>query len=90
MGRKTIHLKSKERRGRSDLAAFFRELADKIERNDVVLQQGTDEVRLDLPESVEFEVEVEEKEKRSGSEFEIELEIEWHEQEKKDEQVSLG
>lgn len=90
MARKTIHLKSKERRGRSQLAAFFRELAAKIESNDVVLQQGDEQVTLNLPDSVEFEIEVEEKEKRGGNEFEIEIELEWREHERADERVTLG
>lgn len=80
MSQKVKLFKSKERRTRSEVSTFLRELAGKIEEGQVVLRQGSQETNLDLPENMVFEVEAERKEKKhKGLKQTLELEIEWYE-----------
>jgi amphi-Trp domain-containing protein len=77
MGKKKILFKSDEPRDLNYVAAFLRELADKLEQNEVTLRQGDDEVTIVLPDIVDFEVEVEEKVKKHKTKRSLELEIDW-------------
>ena len=89
MAKKEILFKSDERKTLPDVAAFLRQLADKIETGKVVLQLGSEEVKLHLATTVEFEVEVEQKPKIRGKKQSLEIEIEWYEGESGD-SVTLG
>lgn len=77
MGKKEVLIKSDEPKAREQVAAFLRELADKVEAGEVTLQQGEQEVAFSLPPIVELEVEVEQKEKKRGTKYSLEIEIEW-------------
>jgi amphi-Trp domain-containing protein len=77
MSKKNVLFRSEEWKPRQSVAAFLRELADKLEEGEVTLMRGEDEVRLTLPETVELEIEVTEKVKKSKTEQELEIEIEW-------------
>jgi amphi-Trp domain-containing protein len=88
-GKKRILFKSEERRSLGSVAKFLRELADRIEENEVVLLRGGDEVKVELPPEVELEVEVEEKRKKRRTKRSLELEIEWYEGESSG-RVTLG
>ena len=84
---KAIRLfESKEHKGRSDAAAFLRQLAEKIENGDVKLRSGSEDIQLKIPDKVVLEVEVEEKEKNvKGKEHSLEIEIKWY-----DKDISKG
>ncbi len=93
MAKKNVLVKSDVRKSLPDVAAFLRELADKIESNQVTLHQGADEVSLTLPETVDFELEFTEKmKKKKGVKRQLEIEIEWYKDgaQGKREEVSLG
>jgi amphi-Trp domain-containing protein len=93
MAKKNVIVKSDVRKSLPDVAAFLRELADKIEANQVTLQQGPDEVSLTLPDTVDFELEFTEKmKKKKGVKRQLEIEIEWYKDGSrgKREEVSLG
>lgn len=78
MGKEKKLFKSEERRNRSDVSAFLRHLADKIGEGRVILRQGTEELTLDLPQSLILEIQVEdEKKKRKGIQHSLEIEIKW-------------
>jgi amphi-Trp domain-containing protein len=62
---------------RSDLAAFLRDLADRVEQGRVALTSGGEETPVDVPERVELEVEYEQKQKAGGLRHQLELEIQW-------------
>ena len=79
MGKKTILFKSKEHRSLSEVADFLRELADRLDKNEVVLQKNAEDVTLTLPDGVVFELEVQEKSKKGKTTRELEIEIEWQE-----------
>lgn len=93
MAKKNVIVKSDVRKSLPDVAAFLRELADKIEANQVTLQQGPDEVSLTMPDTVDFELEFTEKmKKKKGVKRQLEIEIEWYKDgaRGKSEEVSLG
>lgn len=93
MAKKNVIVKSDVRKSLPDVAAFLRELADKIEANQVTLQQGPDEVSLTMPDTVDFELEFTEKmKKKKGVKRQLEIEIEWYKDgaRGKREEVSLG
>jgi amphi-Trp domain-containing protein len=70
--------KSEERKSRSDLSDFLRQLADKISEGRVVLSQGQEEVTLQLPQRMILEVQVEDEDKGAkGIQHSLEVEIKW-------------
>ncbi|MCI5142004.1 MAG: amphi-Trp domain-containing protein [Candidatus Electrothrix sp. ATG1] len=77
MGRETVLLKTEEKMSRSQVADLLRTLAGKIEKGKVVLQQGSKEVKLKIPERVELEVKAEKEVGKRKSKKKLELEIEW-------------
>ncbi len=77
MGLEKILFKTEERRSASEIAAFLRQLADRVEQGKVTLKSGANEIELPLPSTMSFEVKVEEEEKRGKIKRTIEVEIEW-------------
>ena len=82
MGEERQRFASEERMSRSDLVAFIRQLADKIEAGEVILRQGEEEITLQIPARVILEVEVEDEDKGAkGVEHSFELEVTWFDDE---------
>lgn len=82
MGEERQRFESEERMSRSDLVAFIRQLADKIEAGEVILRQGEEEITLQIPARVVLEVEVEDEDKGAkGTEHSLELEVTWFDEE---------
>jgi amphi-Trp domain-containing protein len=77
-GDKTILLKSEEKRSLADVARFLRELADKIENNQLTLKQGDQVYNLPLPDPVTLELALEDKDKKGRTKRQFEIEIEWY------------
>lgn len=77
MGRETRLFESEERKSRSEVSAFLRELADKVGEGRVVLREGQEEIALVLPGNLILEVQVEDEEKSRGTQHSLELEIKW-------------
>ena len=77
MGKETILFKSEEKKSLGEVAAFLRELADKLDKNKVVFIQGQQEVKVKVPSNVELEIKVEKEEGKRKSKKKIEIEIEW-------------
>jgi amphi-Trp domain-containing protein len=79
MGREVELFKSKERKGRQEVAEFLRLLADKVAAGTLVLKQGQEEVTLELPDNIILEVEVEDEQKRKkGVQHKLEVELKWY------------
>ncbi|MFP4331392.1 MAG: amphi-Trp domain-containing protein [Spirochaetaceae bacterium] len=76
-GKKEVLHKSQERMKRSELAAFLRDLASRVESGSVVLKSSSGETSVDIPDQVDLELEYEVKQKKSGERKELELEITW-------------
>jgi amphi-Trp domain-containing protein len=82
MEKETRLFKSEERKSRSDLSDFVRQLADKISEGRVVLRQGQEEITLQLPQRVILEVQVEDEDKGAkGIQHSLEMEIKWFDDE---------
>ena len=90
MAKKNVLVKSDLRKNLPDVAAFLRELADKVESGQLTLVQGEQDVKVDLPETVSFELEFYEQAKKQGIKKQLEIELEWVEGGKKRESVTLG
>lgn len=82
MGREVRLFKSEERKNRSEVADFMRQLADKLDEGRVVLLQGQEEITLELPMALILEVQVEDEDKGSkGTQHSLEVEIKWFDEE---------
>ena len=79
MGQEVVLFKSEETADRARVCSFLRDLADRIEANNVVLTQGQEQTNVDIPDTVELEVKFEEETETSGKEFSLEVELEWPE-----------
>jgi len=90
MAKKNVLVKSDLRKNLPDVAAFLRELADKVESGQLTLVQGEQDVKVDLPETVSFELEFYEQAKKHGIKKQLEIELEWVEGSKKRQTVTLG
>jgi amphi-Trp domain-containing protein len=78
MSKKEIVLmQSEERLDRSAVAAFLRDVADKLETGTVTLKQAGQQLDLEIPAQVVFEIKAEEEIKSKGTQRSLELEIEW-------------
>lgn len=78
MGRETRLFKSQERKTRAETAQFLRLLADKVDRDEVVLRQGGEELALRLPGNLILEIQVEDEDKGAkGVQHSLEIEIKW-------------
>ena len=81
MAEKAVHYKLEESKDRQGVASYLRELADKLEANQVVLRQAMgDEVTLDIPNAVDLVVEADEKNKGDKIKHSLEIDIKWMEQ----------
>ena len=90
MGREIVLFKSEERKKLADVANFLRQLADKLDGNQVVLRQGTEEIVLDIPNNVVLELKAEEEDKKGKIKRTLEVEIEWIEGDESGGAVTLG
>jgi amphi-Trp domain-containing protein len=90
MGREKVLFSSEERSSAQDVASFLRQLADKIEQNEIILKQGSEEVRLAIPNNLILELKAEEEVKGDRTQRSLEVELEWYEGEDADRSVRLG
>ncbi len=91
MGKETRLFKSEERKNRSEVAAFLRQIAEKIESGQVILRQGEEELVLEVPGNLILEVQVEDEDKKSkGIQHSLELEIKWYDHDPSGGALELG
>ncbi len=77
MGKEIVLFKSEERKDLASVVAFLHQLADKLASNQVILQQGSAEIVVDIPDNVILELKVEEEDKKGKVKRTFEVEIEW-------------
>lgn len=78
MGKEVKLFKSEERKSRSEVSQFLRLVADKMDGGKIVLRQGSEELKLKIPQNLILEVQVEDEDKkRKGIQHSLELEIKW-------------
>lgn len=71
-------LETEQKVSRKEASEKLHSLADKLNDGEIELKSGTNSVKLQPAEQVEFEIEVEEEEDGDKS---LEIEIEWNEKE---------
>jgi amphi-Trp domain-containing protein len=89
MGKEVILFASEEPQSLKNVASFLRELADKLDGNEVVLRKGTEELVVQIPNNVVLELKVEEEGKKQRTQRSLEIEIEWYEGEEES-SLTLG
>ena len=78
MGRETRLFKSEEKKSRSEVSVFLRQLADKVAGGKVILRQGQEELTLQLPQNLVLEIQAEDEDKGTkGTQHSLEVEIKW-------------
>ena len=78
MGKETILFKTEEKMSRSLAANLLRQVADKLDKGKVKLQQGEQKtVTLKIPEQVEVEIKAEKEVGKRKTKKKLEFEIEW-------------
>ncbi len=77
MGKEIVLFNSEEHTDAQRVAAFLRELADKVSGGEVRLVKGDEELTLQLPQKLVLEVKAEEEAKGSRTKRSLEVEIEW-------------
>ncbi len=89
MAKKNILIKSKERRNVQDIAAFLRQLADRLEDNEVALQHRGEEISLEVPAHVTFKLKVKEKIKKRKTKYNLKMTLKWKDGDKPSEFVKV-
>lgn len=82
MAKKNILIKSKERRNTQDIAAFLRQLADRLEQNEIALQRGDEEISIEVPNRVTFKLKVKEKVKKRETKHQLKMTLKWQDGDK--------
>ncbi len=90
MGKETVLFASEERQSLRNVAEFLRQLADKLDGNQVVLRQGQQQITVDIPDNVVLELKVEEEQKKQRTQRSLEVEIEWYEGDESGGALTLG
>lgn len=90
MGKEVTLFEAEEKRSLSEVADFFRQLADRLDKKKVVLRAGDKKIKLDIPDNVELEIEVEKEISKNKTEIELEIELKWIEGDKRDGKSKRG
>jgi amphi-Trp domain-containing protein len=78
MGKKKKTLfKSKELRKTTDVAEFLRQLADRLEDNQVVLRQGEKTTEIEVPDNLVFKIKVKKKVKKRKTKHTFKINLKW-------------
>ncbi len=92
MAKKKVLLKSKERKDVQSAAAFLRQLADRLEQQEIVFHLGEKEIAVPVANDVVLALKVREKDKKRGLKRKLKLALKWAEGKGKGrgEEVTLG
>jgi len=91
MGKETRLFQSKERKNRTEVGEFLRQVSEKLLSGQVVLRQGNEEINLAIPDYVVLEVQVEDEDKKKkGIEHSLEIEIKWFDNDEKSGLLEIG
>jgi len=89
MAKKSVLLKSKERKDVQSVAAFLRQLADRLEQQEIVFHRGAEEIVVPVASDVVLSLKVKEKSKKRGLKRKLKLALKWVDS-KRGEGVTLG
>jgi amphi-Trp domain-containing protein len=82
MAKKNTLIKTKERRSVQDVAAFLRQLADRLEQNEIALQRGEEEISIEVPNRVTFKLKAKEKVKKRKKKHQLKMTLKWEDGDK--------
>ena len=88
--KKNLLFKSKERRTLGDVAAFLRQLADRLEQGEITLRRGADEVTLPIANATILKLKAKEKVKKRKTRRRLGIGIKWTEGDDSGDVVTLG
>lgn len=89
--KEVILFKTKEWKTRSDVAAFLKQLAAKVDEGRITLKSGSDEVQVQFSDKLELEVELEDKDKAAkGIQHKLEIEIKWYDKDTEGGKLEIG
>jgi amphi-Trp domain-containing protein len=71
-----VLMRSEEKKSRSEVAEFLRDVASKINVGSLTFRQGSEEMVFEIPDTLELELKVEEKTGRTPK-IQFEIELEW-------------
>jgi amphi-Trp domain-containing protein len=71
-----ILMKSEDRKSRSEIADFLKDVALKIDAGSLTLRQGSEELVFNIPDTLTLELKVEEKTGQTPK-VQFEIELEW-------------
>ncbi|MBN1487376.1 MAG: amphi-Trp domain-containing protein [Anaerolineae bacterium] len=77
MAKKNRLFKSKEYRDLHSVADFLRQLADKLENNELTIQHGAESFEIILPERVLMGVKLVEKPKKYKTQHTLQIRLKW-------------
>ena len=81
-----VLMKTEQRMPRGKIAESLRKISEGLEKGDITLSSGGEEVNLKPTEEPEFEIKVEEE----GDEISLELEIEWNPEKEEKKEVEIS
>mgnify|MGYP001819868058 CR=1 FL=1 len=91
MGKETRLFQSKERKNRTEVGEFLRQVSEKLLSGQVVLRQGNEEINLAIPDYVVLEGQVEDEDKKKKRiEHSLEIEIKWFDNDEKSGPLEIG
>ena len=77
MGKEVVLFKNEEKMSSRDAASLLRQIADKIEAGEIVLERGKKSVTLSVPSHLEVEVKAEKETGKKKTTMKLEVELEW-------------
>lgn len=77
MGKEVVLFSSEEHTDVQRVSQFLRQLADKVQQNEVILRQGDKEVTVQIPNNLVLEIKFEEEAKGEKTKQSLEVELEW-------------
>ena len=77
MGKEVVLFKNEEKMSSREAASLLRQIADKIEVGEIVLERGKKSVNLSVPSQLEVEVKAEKETGKKKTTMKLEVELEW-------------
>ncbi|NNF46662.1 MAG: amphi-Trp domain-containing protein [Desulfofustis sp.] len=77
MGKEVVLFKSEEKMSSGQAASLLRQIADKIEAGEIVLERGKKSVNLSIPSQLEVEIKAEKEIGKKKTTMKLEVELEW-------------
>ena len=78
--KKRVMVKSREKKTPAEAAAFLRDIADRIEKQEIIFSQGEKKSKIKLPAAFLFKFSAKEKPALNDIKYAISLDLKWTEE----------